>query len=29
MNFIQASISIKENNVTMLIKMHESDKDET
>ena len=29
MNFLQASISIKELNINMLIKIHESEKDET
>ena len=29
MNFIWASILIKEHNVNMLIKIHESEKDET
>jgi len=29
MNFIQASILIKEFNVNMLIKIHENEKDET
>jgi len=29
MNFIQTSISIKKHNVTMLMKIHESEKDET
>ena len=29
MNFIQTSISIKQHNVTMLIKIHKSEKDET
>jgi len=28
MNFLQASISIKEPNIDMLIKIHESDTDE-
>jgi len=29
MNFIRASISIKELNINMLIKIHESERDET